>query len=200
MLTDNQSTILLPSMVRLGKSQHITENYVSVPPALTITDETGAVWTLGVRASVASPRGEYAFHVLRNGLETGECASRIERRKGRVRIFTRSGWKQLMVANNTTETKDDVTAVYAVDAEVKNAPLHSQLVWVNLHFDRRERRLPIVTFIFNAICGGGWQGEPIVCATGEWLIATIRPAEYEQAVSVIATLGSQRKRNIPVME
>lgn len=85
-------SVILPYMVRSGEQQHITESYVSVPPALTITDETGAIWTLGFRHG-EGPKGEFAFNVLRNGLEIGEIASRIERRKGRIRIFTRQGWK-----------------------------------------------------------------------------------------------------------
>lgn len=84
---------ILPFMIRQGEQKHITENYVSVPPALTITDERGAIWTLGFLYGHA-PKGEYAFNVLRNGLETGEVASRIEHRKGRIWIFTAKGWKK----------------------------------------------------------------------------------------------------------
>lgn len=83
---------ILPSLIRQGPQQHITEGYVSVPPALTITDEAGGLWMLGPRAKPA-PRGEYAFHVLRDGIDTGEVASRIERRRNRLRIFTSRGWK-----------------------------------------------------------------------------------------------------------
>ena len=75
--------------------QHITESYVSSPPALTITDERGNVWALGneyLRQSDA-PNGEFAFNILCNGIEMGEYASRIERRSGKMRIFTRQGWK-----------------------------------------------------------------------------------------------------------
>lgn len=72
---------------------HVTEDYVASPPALLIVDETGAVWTLGVQM-FTGPRGEYAFPVLRNGIETGEYASRIERRGGKIRIFTTTGWKR----------------------------------------------------------------------------------------------------------
>lgn len=85
-------SIILPFMIRNGEQKHITENYVSVPPALTITDESGAIWTLGFQYGKA-PKGEFAFNVLRNGLETGEIASRIERRKGKIWIFTANGWK-----------------------------------------------------------------------------------------------------------
>lgn len=87
---------LLPFMTIQGEQQHITENYVSVPPALTITDEVGAVWTLGFATAPPelSPHGEFAFDVLRDGVDIGEIASRIERRHGAVRIFTRHGWKR----------------------------------------------------------------------------------------------------------
>ena len=86
---------ILPFMVVQGQQVHITENYVSVPPALTITDSVGAVWTLGFKTAPKelSPDGEYAFNVLRDGIDTQEIASRIERRNGKIRIFTRHGWK-----------------------------------------------------------------------------------------------------------
>lgn len=86
----------LPFMVLQGEQRHVTENYVSVPPALTITDEVGAVWTLGFLAAPKdqSPEGEFAFDVLRDGVKTGEIASRIERRSSRIRILTRHGWKR----------------------------------------------------------------------------------------------------------
>lgn len=85
----------MPFMVLQGEQHHITESYVSVPPALTITDERGDVWTLGFATAQKehSPCGEFAFNVLRNGIDTHEIASRIERRAGKVRIFTRRGWK-----------------------------------------------------------------------------------------------------------
>lgn len=78
-----------------GEQQHITESYVSVPPALTITDETGAIWTLGqdMAPRHKSPDGEFAFTVLRNGVSCHEVASRIERRNGKIKIFTSRGWK-----------------------------------------------------------------------------------------------------------
>lgn len=84
-----------PFMRPPAEQQHITENYVSVPPALTITDETGAVWTLGMTIAPEhkSPDGEFAFPVVRNGIDMGEIASRIERRGGKVKIFTCEGWK-----------------------------------------------------------------------------------------------------------
>lgn len=87
---------LLPFMKLRKEQVHVTENYVSVPPALTITDEVGAVWTLGFTTAPPeqSPHGEFAFNVLRDGADVGEIASRIERRSGKIRVFTRHGWKQ----------------------------------------------------------------------------------------------------------
>lgn len=86
---------ILPFMIVQGEQQHITENYVSVPPSLTITDEVGAVWTLGFETATKdkSPEGEFAFNVLRDGVDVQEIASRVERRNGKVRILTTQGWK-----------------------------------------------------------------------------------------------------------
>jgi len=85
---------LLPFALPKAEQSHITEAYVSVPPALFITDERNDIWTLGFMTAprAKSPDGEFAFDVLRNGKWTGECASRIERRAGKVRIFTDRGW------------------------------------------------------------------------------------------------------------
>ena len=91
---------LAPYMIRPGPQTFVTENYVSSPPALLVTDEQGAVWTLGMQygreMGAQDPRGEFCFEVLRNGHRTGEFASRIERRGGRIRIFTQKGWKRLV--------------------------------------------------------------------------------------------------------
>jgi hypothetical protein len=83
-------------MRRQGEQTHVTEAYVSSPPALTITDERGDLWCIGFNNAPHGrvPGGEFAYNVLKNGEETGEFASRIERRGGRVRIFTTEGWKR----------------------------------------------------------------------------------------------------------
>lgn len=82
----------------LGHEQtFITENDVSSPPALWVIDEAGVKWTLGtvyVEPGRGAPCGEFAFNVLRDGQDTGEFASRIERRRGRIGIFTSTGWKR----------------------------------------------------------------------------------------------------------
>lgn len=89
-------TTIQPYMVRKGEQVHITENYVSSPPALTLTDERGDLWCLGFTAAPhgKTPNGEFAYSVLRNGVPTGEYASRIERRGERIRIFTADGFKR----------------------------------------------------------------------------------------------------------
>ena len=79
-------------MIPHGPQTHVTEPYVSSPPALVILDETGSIWTLGTEMGPA-PKGELAFNVLRNGFDTREFASRIERRNGKISIFTRTGRK-----------------------------------------------------------------------------------------------------------
>lgn len=76
--------------------QFISESYVCVPPANHIVDMQGNIWMLGFdfQDSRDAPQGHFSFNVLRNGRETGEYASHIERRNGKVRIFTRNGlWK-----------------------------------------------------------------------------------------------------------
>jgi hypothetical protein len=75
------------------EQSHITESYVVSPPALVIVNEQGLVFTLGDRFAQDAPRGEYAFNVLVNGQETGEFASRIERRNGKIRLYGHAGFK-----------------------------------------------------------------------------------------------------------
>ncbi len=83
----------IPAYMRQrGPDVPSTEEYVAIPPALIIIESSGVVWTLGTNM-ITGPRGEYAFDVLRNGHPTGEYASRVERRGGRIRIFCVGGWK-----------------------------------------------------------------------------------------------------------
>jgi hypothetical protein len=87
-----------------ARPQFVTESYVSSPPAAWVIDEAGTVFELGTNRYFdpsapfhtrlgTDPRGEFAFNVIANGVDTGEFASRIERRGGKVRIFTRERWK-----------------------------------------------------------------------------------------------------------
>ena len=87
--------MILDYMKKGYRTEYITESYVSSPPAAFIVDEYGSMFTLGLEFQRYSdaPNGEYSFDILCNGYPTGEFASRIERRNGKVRIFTRKGWK-----------------------------------------------------------------------------------------------------------
>lgn len=81
-------------MLKPAEQKHITESYVSSPPALMLTDERGNVWTLGTSYQFQrdAPNGEFAFNIICNGKEIGQWGSRIERRNGKIRVFTRQGW------------------------------------------------------------------------------------------------------------
>lgn len=78
-----------------GEQKFMTEEYVSSPPAAWIYDERGDVFTLGTDRllfQADAPNGEFAFLVQRNGTPVGIFASRLERRNGKIRAFTRQGW------------------------------------------------------------------------------------------------------------
>ena len=93
-LSRNRHSGIVFEWMKPRKEQvHITESGVSVPPALIITDETGAVWTLGYNPGRDGPKGEFSYNVLRNGENTGAFASRIEMRGNKIRCFTRQGWR-----------------------------------------------------------------------------------------------------------
>lgn len=70
-----------------------TQPYVSVPPALIITDSNGAIWTLGF--NYTQNRGQFFFNVLRNDIDTGELASNIEYRQGKIRIRCSDGTQKV---------------------------------------------------------------------------------------------------------
>ena len=79
-------------MKRQGEQKHITESYVAIPPALHITDNEGAIWTLGFDYDEAEWRtGRYEYDVVRNAVKTGAFARNIEFRAGKVRIFGAEG-------------------------------------------------------------------------------------------------------------
>ena len=84
-----------PYMVSNVEQSNITDTYVSSPPALYLIDEHAVVWTLGTYLSgLPVSGGEFVFDVLRNGERTGEIASRIEKRNGRMSIFGPNGFKR----------------------------------------------------------------------------------------------------------
>jgi len=93
LMRGERPTIHTEPYMKLRGEQHFeTENYVSTPPALLVLEANGTVWTLGFNR-IFGPRGEFAFDVLKDGVFTGEWASRIERRGGKIRIFTADGFK-----------------------------------------------------------------------------------------------------------
>jgi len=83
---------LFPFMRRRGEQTHVTEAYVSIPPALHITDSEGAIWTLGFDYNERDwTVGRWEYDVVRNGVKTGEFARSVEFRSGRVIIFGSDG-------------------------------------------------------------------------------------------------------------
>jgi len=81
------------------RRENRTEPYVCIPPALVITDSDGSTWTMGFR--YREHQGQYEFSVLKNDIDTGEFASRIEYRDGTVKIFGQYGWKSLSRARTS---------------------------------------------------------------------------------------------------
>lgn len=76
------------------RRENRTESYVVCPPAMYITDDDGAIFTMGFEYIELGNR--YEFIVLRNDVPTGEFAERIEytRRAGHsgaVQIFGKDG-------------------------------------------------------------------------------------------------------------
>lgn len=86
-LFDDQLLVGTANNLRYER-ENKTESYVAIPPALIITDSDGAAWTLGTQY-IDRGGGELEFNVLRNDVDTGETAMRIEYRNGVVRIFGR---------------------------------------------------------------------------------------------------------------
>jgi hypothetical protein len=88
-----------PFMRRQHPSQPQTETAVTIPPALWIRDEEGALWTLGFDYDeVAWKSGKYEYDVVRNGVVTGQFARTIECRANlfntrEVRIWGADGWR-----------------------------------------------------------------------------------------------------------
>jgi len=76
--------------------ENASEPYVTIPPALIITDSNGATWTLGHAGYIEVFNGrwpDWFWPVLRNDVPTGEHAKKIEYRRGKIRIWTRNGWR-----------------------------------------------------------------------------------------------------------
>ncbi len=77
--------------------ENATQPYVTIPPALIITDSNGATWTLGFSYIEKWIRGEkvFYFNVLRNDVDTGEFSEKIDYRQGKIRIFSSDGTQKV---------------------------------------------------------------------------------------------------------
>lgn len=96
--SDDAHLLIGKAMGETIRRENITESYVVCPPACYITDDDGAVYTMGFDY-VEHPR-HYEFMVLRNDKPTGQFAERIEYRRssggaGVVRIFGKDGARTL---------------------------------------------------------------------------------------------------------
>ncbi len=87
--------MILDYMKKGYTKEFITDMYVSSPPAAYIVDERGNVFTLGFKYQEErdSPKGHYSFNILINGKDTGQYGTHIERRNGKIRVFTKYGFK-----------------------------------------------------------------------------------------------------------
>jgi hypothetical protein len=88
--------ILTPQYAAQGRTfEYITEPYVVSPPAAYIISEDRRTFTLGFRMKELDKlKGTYLFNILVDGYDSGEYASKIEKKDHRVRILTRDeGWK-----------------------------------------------------------------------------------------------------------
>lgn len=178
-------------MVRNEEQKYITENYVSIPPALIITDEAGSIWTLGFVTGPISG-GEFTFNVLRNGVDTGEYANRIERRKNEIWIYGPEEWKRMHVHKSTP------FYVYAIKVMLVSEPIKTNIgIEVDIYWDNKPEK-PAVAFAGNPAYGFIWQnfGSPIECFPDQWLYAVINP--FWPNVSVTGYVGGENLRAIPI--
>jgi hypothetical protein len=81
-MSDDKHLLIGRALGQTWRRADRTESYVTIPPALIITDSDGATWTAGF---TLTPYGE--FNVLRNDVDTGEYAERVEYRNGVLRLF-----------------------------------------------------------------------------------------------------------------
>jgi hypothetical protein len=92
--SDDAHLLIGKALGEIIRRENRTESYVACPPACYITDDDGAIFTLGFE--YIEHRFKYEFMVLRNDVPTGQFAERIEytRRAGHsgtVRLFGKDG-------------------------------------------------------------------------------------------------------------
>jgi hypothetical protein len=85
MAGDDAHLLIGRALGQTWRRENKTESYVTIPPALVITDSDGAIWTAGFKFI----NGE--FNVLRNDVDTGEFAERVEYHNGVVRLYGKAG-------------------------------------------------------------------------------------------------------------
>jgi len=71
------------------RRENPSEPYVSIPPAFMITDHDGATWTFG--HEYRETRWSFEMNVLRNDVNVGQFAEKIEFRGGKVYLYGRDG-------------------------------------------------------------------------------------------------------------
>lgn len=74
--SDDAHLLIGQAMGETIRREDRTESYVVCPPAMYITDDDGATFTMGF--DYVEVRGRYEFMVLRNDVPTGHFAERIE--------------------------------------------------------------------------------------------------------------------------
>lgn len=87
-MSDDDHLLIGQAFGQIWRREDKSESYVIIPPALIITDSDGGTWTFGTEFNAY---GE--INVLRNDVDIGEFAQRVEYRKGVVMLFGKSGMR-----------------------------------------------------------------------------------------------------------
>lgn len=92
--SDDAHLLIGKALGEIIRRENRTESYVVCPPACYITDDDGAIFTMGF--DYVEIGNKYEFIVLRNDVPVGQFAERIEytRRAGHsgtVRLFGKDG-------------------------------------------------------------------------------------------------------------
>lgn len=88
MSNDDAHLLIGRALGQTYRRENVSGSSLCIPPALIITDSDGAMWTFGFEYNT---HGE--INVLRNDVNTGEFAQRIEYQRGVVKIYGKAGWR-----------------------------------------------------------------------------------------------------------
>ena len=91
--SDDAHLLIGKAMGETIRRENITESYVICPPACFITDDDGAIYTMGF--DYIEHPFHYEFMVLRNDVPTGQFAQFIEFRGGVVRLLGKDGTRTI---------------------------------------------------------------------------------------------------------